>query len=313
MILLTWLGRHARALLFTGFCVIPFLPVSPEALRPVLAPLVISVTALGIMRQPFTRVEIARVFGWMAVLRGVLFLAASQLGLALLFRLTGLWVAWPLAIALPVAAFCAAPPLSSAPNLALMLRYDFPQALRITLLGTLLAPLTMPLSLWLSGLDFTGSISEVALRLLGMLAGGIALGAALQAWLGMERIRQGADALNGIAALFMLAFLIPLIGGMAHLVAQDPARAAIYLALALILNIGGNLALRWVAGQLSGGGRALGLVFGNRNTGLVLAALPFDPHLALFVAAMQAPIYLGPAVFSHFERRPTPGEISEVS
>ena len=39
----------------------------------------------------------------------------------------------------------------------------------------------------------------------------------------------------------------------------------------------------------------------------VLASVPFDPTLTLFVALMQAPIYATPALFSFLDRpRPCP-------
>ena len=59
-----------------------------------------------------------------------------------------------------------------------------------------------------------------------------------------------------------------------------------------------NLLVRVLAGRIFARPRArtLGLVFGNRNISLMLAALPPDPTFSLFVAMAQIPIYASPII-----------------
>ncbi|MBT9382247.1 hypothetical protein KM176_00105 [Pseudooceanicola sp. CBS1P-1] len=296
---LIWLGRHASALLVLGFVVVPFLPFGADQLRPALPWLVVLVTALGTARQPTDRATLARVFAPRATLAMAGWLALSQVGLALLVVMLGHALHAPPELLVLIVAFCAASPLSSAPNLALMLGYDFTLALRLTLLGTLLAPVLMPLALAVSGLSFDAPVGQVAVKVLGMLAGGIVLGLGIQRLCGQDRIARNPEILNGLAALAMISFLFPLLAGSRAAVAADPVLGAELLALALLLNFGGHLLVRALARPLlpPPAARALGLVFGNRNVSIVLASLPFDPTLTLFVAALQCPVYATPVVF----------------
>ncbi|WP_138466416.1 hypothetical protein [Poseidonocella sp. HB161398] len=297
-------GRHASLLLPAGFSVVPFLPVDAEALRPALPQLVSLATALAVARQPLDPATLRRLLapgaalrlaGWLFVTQVLLAGAAAALG-----RLFGVD---PQILAL-IAVFCAAPPLSASPNLCLMLGYELALALRLTLLGTLLAPLFLPVALALTGLPFDIPVAALALRVLGILAFGIAAGLAIQRLLGQARIAEQSDLFNGLAAILMIVFLFPLMAGMREAVLADPAEALLLLGLAGAVNLGGHLALRSLAGTVlpPASAAAAGLVFGNRNTVLVLASLPYDPRLTLFVAMMQFPIYATPFLFSLHDR-----------
>lgn len=300
---LTWMGRHASALLLLGLVAVPLLPLSPDRLRPLLPALVVLVTALAIARQPFDPATLRRIFAPGPVLAMVFWLVLSQIGAALLVVGLGRLAGADPQLLLLLAAFFAAAPLGSAPNLCLMLGYDFSLGLRLTLLGTLLAPLLLPATLGLSGLPFDASVAQLALRVGGMLSGGILLGLAIRALWGGARIARNTDILNGLAALAMIAFLFPLLAGSREALMTRPHLVLGLLLLALTLNFGGNLLIRSAAMTVlpRPAARALGLVFGNRNTSVVLASLPFDPLLTLFVAAMQFPIYATPLLFSAFE------------
>lgn len=85
----------------------------------------------------------------------------------------------------------------SAPNICLMLGYNFTLALRLTLLGTVLPPLFMPLSLAVAGVAFQATRLDVALRVFAMLFGGIVLGTAMQMIVTRKRLRENDDILNG--------------------------------------------------------------------------------------------------------------------
>lgn len=312
---LAWAGRHASALLLCGFFLSPFLPVSAEALRPALPPLVALVTGLGVARQRFDGQAAAALVAPRAAGGALLWFAAVQVGAAWAATALGAWAGlegWQL---LCLAAFFAAPPLSSAPNLSHMLGYDSGLALRLTLTGTALAPALMPLALSAAGQAVESGAAQIGLRVLGMLAAGIGLGLALRLGLGEARIARRSAEFNGLAALAMIAFLFPLMGGALEAVQDRPALAVGLLGAAAALNMGGNLIARRIAAAAApaASARALGLVFGNRNTALALAALPYDPMLTLFVAAMQFPIYAGPFLFSRFESRLSPCPDSSAS
>ena len=301
---LEWVGRHARLILPLGLAIVPFLPSSGGVLTPALPWLVALLTGVALARVDLRGVvrELMRPAQILPLL-GALLLFQPLLVLALHQGAGALGLAAPLTLVL--LAFAAAPPLSSAPNIALMLGYDAPLALRFTLLGTLLAPLLAPLSFWIvdaGGID----PARIALKVVAMLAGGIAIGAALRAGLGPARIAARARAFDGMGALVMLAFLFPLLDGVAAHVRADPGLALRLGGLAIVLNIGGNLAMRSLLGPIlpRRGAASTGLVFGNRNLSVLLAALPFDPSLSLFVALAQIPIYVTPFLLSLLDRAP---------
>lgn len=308
MTFLAWVGRHASALLILGFLAVPFVPVSPETLKPLLPPLVVLVTALGFARQPLDRTSLKALLHRRTVGLSLGWLIVTQVLATVLVIALGHRLGVPQDVLILLAAFFAAPPLSSAPNICLILRYDYAMALRLSVLGTLAAPVFLPLALTATGLAFDASGWVMGLRVLGMLGAGIALGIAVQLSLGPARMAHHGEAFNGLAALAMIGFLFPLLSGAKDAIRANPGQALTLLALVFALNIGGHLVVRrlgaWRLPPASAA--ALGYIFGNRNLSLVLASVPFDPTLTLFVALMQAPIYATPALFSLAKRTKTP-------
>lgn len=303
---LEWIGRHARLILLAGLALVPFLPSSGGALAPVLPWLVVLLIGLAVARidlgaaiQDFGRpAAILPIIAALILFQPVLSVAVQ--GAGWLLGLTA-----PILLVLLV--FTSAPPLSSAPNLALMLRYDGRLALSLTLIGTVLSPLLVPASFWLvsaGGIDPVRIAGRVAM----MLAGGLVLGLALRGTVGPGRIAARAKAFDGLAALIMLAFLVPLLDGVRDHVTQNPRLALQLAALALMLNIGGNLAMRMLLRKRLRRETAdsAGLVFGNRNISVILAALPPDPSVSLYVAVAQVPIYATPFILSLIDRPARP-------
>lgn len=109
--------------------------------------------------------------------------------------------------------------------------------------------------------------------------------------LGPERLAAEARALDGVAADLILLFLLPVIDGLGARILSMPGLALELAALACALSFGGNLLLRTFARDRASTPFAAnaGLVFGNRNVSVVLAALP-DPAVALFVGLAQLPL-----------------------
>ncbi|MEI4473315.1 hypothetical protein [Frigidibacter sp. MR17.24] len=295
-------GRHARAILPAGLVAIALLPSSGGRLAP-LVPWLVGM----LLAMTFARIDLGPVLRALVRPRDALpvlaVLVAIQPLLAGALAQGGAALGLGPAALLPLVVFAAAPPLSSGPSIALMLGYDATLALRLMLTGTLLSPLLIPASFWLAGLPGTLP-SELALRTGAMLAGGLAGGLALRALIGPARLRARTRAMDGLAALVMLAFLLPLVDGLGARLWHEPGRMARIAALALALNLGGNLAMRALARRRLPEGTAatLGIAFGNRNVSVILAVQP-DPAIALFVALAQIPIYLTPFLLGLHDRR----------
>lgn len=192
-----------------------------------------------------------------------------------------------------------APPLGSSAALCLMLGLDAAFALEVTVIGSFLAPVTMPLvARTLLGEAVPMDAPDMAGRL-AMLIGLAALGAlTARRLLGADWIVRHKLSFDGLASIGMIFFLFPLFLGMPQLIGTMPVFALGTFALAVAANIGVQIitlpACRTAVGRETGGAAAL--VWGNRNAGLSLAALPDNPLFTLYVALYQFPMYLTPLI-----------------
>lgn len=294
---LEWAGRHARLILLAGLLIVPFLPIRHAFFLPVLPVLIALLIGLALCRLDLASIlsDLADPRFLPALLAGI---ALFQVGAAVLLTGLGTLCGAGAAMLLILAAFAAAPVLNSAPNIALMLGYDARLALYWMLLSNMIAPLTVPLALAASGIDLPVEPARIALKVFAILAGGIAIGVILRRTLGPARIAAEGKALDGVAALVMMAFLFPLMDGVRERAASQPGLTLGLAVLALALNLGANLALRALVARAFARptARTMGLVFGNRNISLMLAALPPEPSFSLFVAMAQIPIYASPLI-----------------
>lgn len=295
---LAWIGARAPWMLAIGIALCFVVPEVSRFLRPALPFLVPLVLGLAM-----ARVDLG------AIVRAALSprAAAALLGLSLaLMPLSGAayaGMAWLLGFDADLTAalvyLAAAPPIASAANLCFMLGYDARRALEVTVAATLLTPLLGPLTvaLFLPGAPSLGP-GTLALSLAAMIAGGVAVGVAIRRVAGAERIAREARLFDGLAVLALVLFVMPLFDGVPALLRAEPGRAALVLAVATVSNLGVNLALRAALvprlGPAAAG--AHGVLFGNRTIALYLAALPFDPRFAVFVALYQVPMLLTPLV-----------------
>lgn len=296
------IGRHARPILLSGLVAVPFLPSTGGALAPLLPWMVAGLIGIAVARlqpgemlrqltDPRSLLPVAAALVlFQPVLTMALYHAGLQLGLAA-----------PVAVLLAV--FASAPPLSSAPNLAILMGYDGPLALRFMLLGTMLSPLLIPVSFAVAQ---AGEIQPewILQRVALILVGGLAVAIAIWAIMGPARIAAQPRVFDGVGTLIMLVFLFPLLDGVGAQVREQPGLALGLLILAVMLNLGMNLMLRsglrhWMSRRSA---NAVGLVFGNRNIAILVAVLPPDPLIGLFVGVAQVPIYASPLVLSLLDR-----------
>jgi len=193
----------------------------------------------------------------------------------------------------------AAPPLGSSAALCLILGLDAAFALELTVLGALVAPVTMPIvSRLILGATVPIEMGEMSLRL-GLIIGAAAAGAVLLRHLfGPERIERHRFSFDGLSSICMILFLFPLFEGIGGRIIAAPAFAAATLVIAVLANLGVQIITfpicRRVAGRKTGGAAAL--MWGNRNAALALASLPPDPMLTFYVALYQFPMYFTPLV-----------------
>lgn len=296
--LLAWVGARAQWVLATGVVAALVLP-GPGALLAGTLPfwvtflLGLAMTRIdlpAIARRAVAPRRLARNLGLLALLMGATPATFWALGTAL-----GLNTAHVEAIVYT----SAGPPLGSAAAFCLILGLDAAFALEITVLGSFLAPFTMPLVARVLLGDAVPIDAPLMTLRLALVIGAAATGALLaRRLLGAQRIAMHSRAFDGMSSIGLILFLFPLFHGMPELIAAMPGFAAATLALAVAVNLGAQVvafpAARLLTTRETAGATAL--MWGNRNAALALAALPGDPLFTLYVALYQFPMYFTPLV-----------------
>jgi len=301
--LLAFLGGHATWVLFIGVFLGLALPQLSALARPLLAPAVaVLLTAtlvridwqvmLGYLRRP-----------WLAALITAWLLLGAPLVTAAVLALLPL----PASLSTALVLMAAAPPILSAAPIAMILGLDGALALVAGLAATLLTPLTVPpLALALLGLELDIGVVEFMTRLSLVVAAAFAAAVVIRRLIGRERLPRVATHLDGLVVAVMLVFAVAIMDGVTATIVARPATVALWLAVAFVANpalqLAGALAFSWLGRR-----RALtvGLVSGNCNMGLLLAAFPpgTDFDVVLYFAVAQLPMYMLPAVMLPLYRR----------
>ncbi|HEY8566883.1 MAG TPA: Na+-dependent transporter [Beijerinckiaceae bacterium] len=213
-------------------------------------------------------------------------------------------------LVLGLALLGAAPPIMSAPAVAMLLGLKPTLVVAAVLLTTSLAPLASPLVADLIAGAVVPLDTGILVRRLVLLIGGAVVAAiVLRLWLGEARIRANKGAFDGIGVVMYFVFAVAAMDGVPAAVMADPGRVARYLALAFALSGAGFLGAWLVLRALEPGDRfALGYGTGQRNMGLLVAALgAATPDTTfLFFALAQFPIYLMPQIVKPLAKRLRP-------
>ena len=196
----------------------------------------------------------------------------------------------------------AAPPLGSATAFCLMLGLDAAFALELTVLGSLIAPMTMPVvTRALLGDAIPVDMLEMLTRL-GLLIGGATIAAVVaRRLIGPERINAHRQVFDGISSVILVLFLFPLFHGMTGTIGAMPGFAITAICAAMFANLGIQILSFQVTRRMHGRhtGGAISLIWGNRNAALTLAFLPDAPLITLYIALYQFPMYFTPLVMRH--------------
>lgn len=295
---LNWLGARARFALAIGVVAALILPGPGDALAGTIPFWVMALTGLAMMRVNLGAVA-RRAVAPRRLVRTLAILVLLMLVTPALFCVLGVLAGLSDQHLAALVITSSAPPLGSATAFCLILGLDAAFALELTIIGSFLAPISMPIAARLllgdaAPLDAVEMLGRLAL-FIGLSAGG----AIFARWmLRAERIDRNALAFDGVAAICLMLFLFPLFDGLTARVAAAPAIAILTFALVVVANLGVQcLVFPWArraAGRETGGATAL--IWGNRNAALGLAALPPDPIMTLYVALYQFPLYFTPLV-----------------
>ena len=296
---LSSLGRHARLALPTGIVIALFLP--DISLRwDIILPLNITlIYAASMIRLDLKSVGLAAlapqrlilsvsITSFILCLVPIFYAGIANIGgLSALYFPSLIW-------------FAVAPPIASTVWICTLLGFRAALAMEVVVLTSLAAPFTGPfLAAWL--LSDIAAIDQLALfiKITGMICGGTVIALIGRVFLGRKKIEDKRYVFDGLSALAMLIFLLPVFNGMAEKIVVAPILAAHLCLLAITMNMGAQIILLGFSRVLSKRSstlQVLAIVTGNRNVGLYFAALPPEPVFALFTAMYQIPLYLTPLI-----------------
>ncbi len=294
---LAWLGRYGTQ----GFALSIFLglalPQFSAAARPVLPVTIFCFTTVVFLRADYGIIAglVRRPAKLIGTCLWLLAAPAAMIGLALM--LLGRESLDP-GLVLGLAIMCAAPPIMSAPAIAILYGFEPSLMIAAAILTTVLSPVLAPFFLDLiAGSAVPLDRSVLALRLLVFIGGGILTAAVLRAWLGIARIRAMKANLDGFGVLMYFIFAVAAMDGVTRAAIEDPRRVALFLAIAFAVALTGLGCAFLLLRQLRPSERFMtGYGTGQRNMGLLVAALGagVPPTTFLFFALAQFPIYLLP-------------------
>jgi BASS family bile acid:Na+ symporter len=302
---LSLVGRHGTLVVAASLVVGLVIPALAAACKPLLGPAIVVLLVLAFLRvdpvdlrRHWTRPGlIAAATVWvMLVLPAALGFLFVALGIEQ--RLPGLYFILVLQ--------AAAPGLMSSPALAALMGLDVALTLASLILCTALTPLTASLFTHVflgtslsSPLTFGG-------RLFLIIAGSAAAAAIIRRIAGRAAVERQRLAIDGLSVIFMFLFAVAAMDGVAAHFRADPLFVLGLMLLAFVLALG-LIVLTALVFARAGRGRAfaIGLIAGNRNIGLMLAATGFHvPDLAwLYFALAQFPIYLLPHLLKPLAKR----------
>lgn len=293
---LSLVGRHgtlvAAASIFVGLAV----PGLAAAFKPYLGEAIIAMLTLAFLRvdptelrHHFTRPGLIAAATLWAMLIAPAALGIVFLAFGLDQRMPGLYFMLVLQMS--------APGLMSSPALAALLGLDVALTLASLIVSTAITPLTASLFTHIYLGTALASPLGFGLKLFLIIAGCALAGAVIRRVTGRNFIEAQRERIDGLSVLAMFMFAVAAMDGVTEHFRANPLLVIALTALAFVLALA-MMAITAMVFLRAGRARAfaIGLIAGNRNIGLMLAATGFVvPDIAwLYFALAQFPIYLLP-------------------
>jgi len=293
---LAYVGRKGTlvvaASLFVGLAV----PGLAAACKPFLGEAIVVMLALAFLRVDPAELRLHFTQPALITVATIWVMLVVPAVLGTLFLTVGLNKAMPGLFVMLVLQM-SAPGLMSSPALAALMGLD----VALTLASLVVCTAITPLSASLFSHIFIGgtliSPFSLGVKLFAIIAGS-AFAAAVIRWLaGRAWVEAQRERIDGLSVIAMFMFAVAAMDGVTGHARAEPLLVAKLMALAFVLALG-LIAVTALVFLRAGRGRALaiGLIAGNRNVGLMLAATGFAvPDVAwLYFALAQFPIYLLP-------------------
>ncbi len=300
---LAFLGGNAIPALFLGVFLGLLLPDLAALARPLLGPCVVILLLATLLRVDWDGLRLYARRPGLGIMATIWLLIASPILVWALVVPLGLL---PPALSTALVLMAAAPPILGATSIAIILGLDGALIMVVTLLASLLAPLTIPpLALALLGLQLEVSVLEFTLRLSAVVFLAFAGALVLRRLTTPEWLASRARHIDGLVVVVMVVFAVAIMAGVTDTLIERPGTVALWVLAAFLANpllqALGALAFVWLGRRAA---LTIGLASGNCNMGLLMAALPPDSDydVFLFFALAQLPMYMLPAALSPLYR-----------
>jgi len=298
-------GRHGTLLTAASIFVGLAVPGLPVAFKPYLGEAIVFLLMLAFLRvdpdKLFRHLTRPRLIA--AATIWTMLLVPAVLGLGFLAagfdqRTPGLYFMLVLQMS--------APGLMSSPALAALLGLDVALTLATLIVSTAIAPLTAGVFTHVFLGSALASPFGFGIKLFLIIAGCALAAAVIRRLAGRTFIEAQYERIDGLSVIAMFVFAVAAMDGVADHFRENPSLVVELIALAFTLSVGMTAATA-LAFLRVGGARAfaIGLIAGNRNVGLMLAATGFAvPDIAwLYFALAQFPIFLLPHLLKPLARR----------
>ncbi|HLJ64472.1 MAG TPA: hypothetical protein VKT70_10220 [Stellaceae bacterium] len=300
---LAWVGRHGTGLLAGGFFIGILAPPLAALVHPYVAVAVFLLTTSTFLAADWR----ALLFHLRRPVRLILILVWTLLACPLLSFAAARALGLPAGLGQALVLWGASAPLAAVGAIAFLLGLDSALALLAMIFGTFIMPFTLPpLALGLLGVDLGLGVLALSQKLALFVGSAGLLALALGFLMGQQRLRRHAVELSGLNVVILQIFAIGVMDGMEARILADPATLTLYAATAflgsVILQGVSFLAFSWLDRRSA---LTVGLIGGNHNLALVWANLgaKATPEITLFVAAVQVPLFIAPALLRPIYRR----------
>ena len=210
-------------------------------------------------------------------------------------------------LAAGVVLMAASAPIMSSAAFALLIGLDASLSLVTMVIATLAVPFTIPVvAIGILQLDLNVDVFEFMARLVGMIISSLVAALVVRRIVDLSIIKARNREIDAMVLLSLVLFAISIMDGVTAAIFRDPLHMALMVGVAFSANIvlqlvvaGGSL---WLGRRIS---LTLGFASGNRNLGVLLAALPATtlPDTLLFFAVAQIPLFMLPAMLAPAYRK----------
>jgi len=291
---LNYLSRYATFCLAIALGIGLLFPTLAHWLRPSLPVVVLLLLAFTLLRinpkelldQRKHTVIITLILTWLLII--------SPLLVVLLCKYLGL----PFGIVAALVLMSAAPPISSAPAIMMLIGLDASLGVVIVLIATLLSPFTIPLvALQFLDLELGMDTVEFVTRLLLFVGAAVLIATVCQKSIGTVRLARHASQIDGLMTGLLVLFGIAIMDGMADKLIAQSAHILFVTTIAFVANVALQIVCAIIfirAGKLTA--ITAGFTSGNRNMALLLAVLPTSvpQDTILFFVVGQLPVFILP-------------------